>query len=115
MTSPRSAHVRRPDVRELSDAPTIRSGTPDGRSGPAVRAAFGRLTAVLTDVAATADRSLRRRCPHRGVKSRCHYRAACRNQVTANGSAVCGGDASIRFEPMTEDSPTEGPTALAPE
>lgn len=83
----------------MTSADTDPVPAPDARAEPdgeALRAAFGRLTAVLQDVAATADRSVRRRCPHRGVKSRCHYRAVCRNQATAGGVTVCGGDALVR-------------------
>lgn len=92
-----------PDPALCSDGGPPGAPDPGERSGADVRSAFGRLTAVLTDVASTADRSVRERCPHRGVRSRCHYRARCRNQVKAAADVVCGGDALVRFDPVTEE------------
>jgi hypothetical protein len=70
-----------------------------------LRDAFGRLSAVLTEVAVTADASAKRRCPHRGVRSRCRHRAPCRNQVAVGEARMCGGDAHVRFEPAAEPVP----------
>jgi hypothetical protein len=90
MTSTDSDPAQRPDALRKTE-------------GAAPRAAFGRLATVLFDIATTADRSARRRCPHRGVKSRCRYRAPCRNQVAARAGTVCGGDRFVRFDPAADE------------
>jgi len=95
--------------------PAALEAEPVAAADPAerIRAALARLATTLSDVAVTADASARARCPHRGVRSRCFYGSACRNQVRRRaapelGSAeaggpdlfVCGGDACVRFEPV---------------
>jgi len=68
----------------------------------AVGDALARLAAELAGVAQDVEASARARCPHRGVRSRCAYPGACRNQAALpHGGQVCSGDAQVRFAPET--------------
>jgi hypothetical protein len=89
-----------------------RTHAPPRRDASALREALGRLSSVVTDVAVTADASLVRRCPHRGARGRCRYRAPCRNQVSAREAPVCGGDAHLRFQTVAS-RPSVSPGAEA--
>jgi hypothetical protein len=107
-----------PALAPPSATPSPRPGARTSRpssvraDGSALREACVRLSAVLGEVAVTADASAKRRCPHRGVRSRCWYGAPCRNQVAVGGARVCGGDAHLRFEPLVGAVPaSSGPAA----
>ena len=100
-----------PGLAPLSAAPSAQPYAPESRpplpapGASVLREAFGRLSAVLIDVAQTADVVVGERCPHRGVRSRCRYSAPCRNQVAVGVGWVCGGDAHVRFEPVADVVP----------
>ena len=78
---------------------------PSPEENERLQASLQRLYDIYVDIAQTADRVSRRRCPYKDVAGRCTARFGCRNQsrsVPAGELPICTGSDKLDYRSAWE-------------